>query len=69
MVNLCDIFRTTRPEERVNAVDLDLDKISPSNRPIIASESSSSCSDSDEFEDSKSDLSGGGRFYRHIILS
>ena len=58
MVNLCDVYRTMRPKDRSNAVDLDPDETPGSNRNRTASESSSSSSDSDdELEDSKSGLS------------
>ena len=57
MVDKCDVYRTTRPEDRENAVGLDSGELPNSNRIRTESGSSSSSSDSDEIEDSKSGLS------------
>ena len=57
MVDKCQIYKTTKPQERDNAVDLDpIEMLSP-NRNRTLSESSNSSSDSDECEESKSGLS------------
>ena len=57
LVDQCDVYRTTKPKDRENAVDLDHEEVLDSNRNRTESGSSSSSSDTDEMEDSKSGLS------------